>query len=101
MVTVIGGDKPVIDGYLSQEAVDALLNGVTADQTPDEVAQAHEEIGREFGASPRPKIAHSLERLSHFNCGSCKGWWSIGDWVQPARTHLYCPWCGTLQAVAV
>lgn len=48
------------------------------------------------------KIGYSLEKLSHFLCGRCSGWWSIGDWQVRAkgRTNLYCPWCGVKQEVA-
>lgn len=34
----------------------------------------------------------SVERLSHFQCGSCQGWWSIAD--APDNRTWYCPWCG-------
>lgn len=39
----------------------------------------------------------TTELLHHFNCGSCKGWWSIGDWVP--IVNLYCPHCGMLGKV--
>ena len=35
----------------------------------------------------------SVERLSHFSCGHCGKWWSIGDWLQD-RELVACPWCG-------
>ncbi|MEX0931188.1 MAG: hypothetical protein WDZ88_00395 [Candidatus Paceibacterota bacterium] len=34
----------------------------------------------------------SREVLSHFRCGECAGWWSIGD--APKRKLWFCPWCG-------
>lgn len=40
---------------------------------------------------------YSVERLVHFQCGSCKKWWSIGD--APDRDYWYCPWCGARQWV--
>ena len=39
----------------------------------------------------------SLERLSHFNCGYCRKWFSIAD--APSERNLWhCPWCGAQQA---
>ena len=35
----------------------------------------------------------SVEALSHFNCGTCKKWFSIGD-APTDRNSYYCPWCG-------
>jgi hypothetical protein len=43
------------------------------------------------------KIGFSAETLYHFNCGKCKGWWTIGDWKKD--TKLYCPHCGEHQIV--
>jgi len=37
----------------------------------------------------------SIERFNHFQCGSCKSWWGIGD--APKRAEWYCPWCGARQ----
>jgi hypothetical protein len=37
-------------------------------------------------------IIQSPERLVHFQCPICKGWWSIGD--APERAFWFCPWCG-------
>lgn len=34
----------------------------------------------------------TVERLHHYNCGSCSGWWAIGD--APKRKLMYCPHCG-------
>lgn len=34
----------------------------------------------------------SIEILYHFNCVSCKKWWSIGDWKR--SEFLSCPNCG-------
>ena len=46
-------------------------------------------------ASKGPKMpASSLEVLSHFQCGKCAGWWSIGDAVLEDRAEWFCPWCG-------
>ena len=36
----------------------------------------------------------SIEVLSHFRCGECKGWWSIGDAVLREKSDWFCPWCG-------
>jgi rubrerythrin len=45
--------------------------------------------------SKGPKMpASSLEVLSHFQCGKCAGWWSIGDAVLEDRSDWFCPWCG-------
>ena len=41
---------------------------------------------------------YSIERLVHYQCSRCYGWWSIGD--GPTGKALYCPWCG-YQAKAV
>ncbi len=38
----------------------------------------------------------SLEVLSHFSCGRCSKWWSIGDAVLEDRTEWFCPWCGIM-----
>lgn len=38
----------------------------------------------------------SKEELSHFLCGSCRKWWTIGD-VPKGRVKWHCPWCGKLQ----
>lgn len=83
MATLIGGNARLIEpDELTQEQCDELLEGVMAE--------------------PPSKISHSLERLSHFRCGVCQGWWSVGDWHVRAkdRRHMYCTWCGTLQEVA-
>ncbi len=37
----------------------------------------------------------SKEILTHFSCGHCKKWWSIGD--APKRNAWFCPWCGKAQ----
>ncbi|OHA16923.1 MAG: hypothetical protein A3C79_01185 [Candidatus Taylorbacteria bacterium RIFCSPHIGHO2_02_FULL_45_28] len=37
----------------------------------------------------------SLERFVHFQCGSCRRWWGIGD--APIRKEWYCPWCAVKQ----
>lgn len=34
----------------------------------------------------------SNEILSHFRCGKCDKWWSIGD--APCQENWFCPWCG-------
>ena len=36
----------------------------------------------------------SVEVISHFRCGKCNGWWSIGDAVLEEKTEWFCPWCG-------
>ena len=40
----------------------------------------------------------SIENLHHFNCGSCKKWWSVGD-AEKLKKEWFCPWCGVLQKV--
>ena len=42
---------------------------------------------------------YSVERLVHYQCARCQGWWSIGD--GPTGKTLYCPWCGYLQRAVV
>lgn len=39
------------------------------------------------------KAKISKETLTHFNCSSCKKWWSIGDFPKTKKT-IFCPWCG-------
>ena len=34
---------------------------------------------------------YSVERLVHYQCAKCGGWWSIGD--GPTDRELGCPWC--------
>jgi hypothetical protein len=34
----------------------------------------------------------SIERLYHFNCPDCQGWWTIGD--LPKIEKMFCPYCG-------
>jgi predicted RNA-binding Zn-ribbon protein involved in translation (DUF1610 family) len=36
------------------------------------------------------------EKLSHFVCGSCRKWWTIGD-AAIRKTKWFCPWCGKVQ----
>ena len=45
-------------------------------------------------------IRYSLERLYHFNCGECGGWWSIGDFHRLAdwSGQLTCPHCKATQS---
>jgi hypothetical protein len=40
------------------------------------------------------KHQRELERLTHFRCGRCDKWWSIGD-APKTKKIWYCPWCGT------
>ena len=35
----------------------------------------------------------SEEKLRHFNCGKCSGWWTIGD-PKATQKVWWCPWCG-------
>jgi len=35
---------------------------------------------------------HSSQQISHFQCGKCSKWWSIGD-APTDRQKWYCPWC--------
>lgn len=39
------------------------------------------------------KHKHSIETLHHFQCCSCKQWWTIGDMNHEIK-ELYCPACG-------
>ncbi len=41
----------------------------------------------------------SIEKLSHFRCGSCDKWWSIGDFDKTKIKELFCPWCGLKSSV--
>ncbi len=41
----------------------------------------------------RIKAKRAEERLTHFACGACGKWWTIGD-APKQRTRWYCPWCG-------
>jgi DNA-directed RNA polymerase subunit RPC12/RpoP len=42
----------------------------------------------------------SLENLYHFNCDSCKKWWSIGDAPKDLQTrNWFCPYCGFSQVI--
>lgn len=38
----------------------------------------------------------SVELLTHYNCGRCDKWFSIGD-APSDRTRWTCPWCGLEQ----
>lgn len=108
MVTYIGGNTSLIE--MSQDDVDSLLAGVTTDGesylSPKELDALMDGVSTEVitpnGKQQHPKISHSLEQLSHFRCGSCNGWWSIGDWRVKSKdlNHLYCTWCGEKQEVA-
>jgi DNA-directed RNA polymerase subunit RPC12/RpoP len=40
----------------------------------------------------------SNETISHFSCGECKKWWTIGD-ADKSKSYWFCPWCGTKQDV--
>ncbi|MCR4274826.1 MAG: hypothetical protein NUW02_02135 [Candidatus Campbellbacteria bacterium] len=40
----------------------------------------------------------SVERLSHFRCGVCNKWWSVGD-APTTKKEWHCPWCGTKQVM--
>jgi hypothetical protein len=50
------------------------------------------------GTGPAPGQS-SVERLVHFQCGSCRGWWTIGD--APPGRDWHCPWCGARQRFGV
>ncbi|MEZ4745750.1 MAG: hypothetical protein R3C41_06745 [Calditrichia bacterium] len=39
----------------------------------------------------------SNEILTHFQCGECRKWWSIGD-APSDRRCWFCPWCGASQS---
>ncbi|MDE2038116.1 MAG: hypothetical protein KGI69_02775 [Patescibacteria group bacterium] len=49
-------------------------------------------------APKKARGSTSVERFVHFQCGSCKGWWGIGD--APKRAEWICPWCGLKQSFA-
>jgi rubrerythrin len=38
----------------------------------------------------------SVEKLSHFRCGVCSKWWSVGD-APISKKEWFCPWCGSRQ----
>jgi len=38
-------------------------------------------------------MKRSIEKLSHFQCGACNKWWSVGDAPQDKK-EWYCCWCG-------
>lgn len=53
-------------------------------------------------ATLRPKRVpggYSDERIRHFRCNSCNGWWSIGEPPDrdPDQELWHCPWCGEQQ----
>lgn len=37
-------------------------------------------------------IRFSIEKLWHFKCPKCGGWFTIGDYQ--GKSGLYCPHCG-------
>lgn len=37
----------------------------------------------------------SVESLAHFECPTCRGWFSIGD-APENRSEWACPWCYTV-----
>src|SRR6266700_705756 len=39
------------------------------------------------------KDDYSTDFLSHFKCGKCHKWWSIGD-APATKVDWFCPWCG-------
>jgi len=43
-----------------------------------------------------PVSKKSVEKLSHFVCGWCRKWWTIGGATQK-KSRWHCPWCGKLQ----
>ncbi|MCC6520365.1 hypothetical protein IT403_00050 [Candidatus Nomurabacteria bacterium] len=47
----------------------------------------------------KEKGVYSVEELNHFNCGTCKKWWSIGDpkVAKKKNQEWFCPWCGLQQ----
>ncbi|MFH1610836.1 MAG: hypothetical protein ABIA91_03000 [Patescibacteria group bacterium] len=46
------------------------------------------------------KIKKSIEKISHFQCGKCKKWWTIGD-ASEKKKKWFCPWCGLEQEVVI
>ncbi|MEX2405664.1 MAG: hypothetical protein WD579_03625 [Candidatus Paceibacterota bacterium] len=42
---------------------------------------------------------YSQETLTHFRCGKCDKWWSIGDAKNVEKKEWYCPWCGVRQTM--
>jgi len=42
----------------------------------------------------------SIEKISHFQCGKCKKWWTIGDALEKKK-KWFCPWCGLEQKVKI
>lgn len=43
----------------------------------------------------------SLERLYHFRCGNCDGWWSVADKTPQEGRSVFCPHCGAANLVIV
>lgn len=37
---------------------------------------------------------HTVEKLVHFRCPKCQGWWTVGDAPIDSKQDWYCPWCG-------
>jgi transposase-like protein len=43
------------------------------------------------------KIGLSIEHISHYRCGACSKWWSVGD--APKVKIMFCPFCGLEQKI--
>jgi hypothetical protein len=39
-------------------------------------------------------MPYSVEKLVHFNCDSCKKWWTVADAPIEVKKVWTCPWCG-------
>lgn len=41
----------------------------------------------------------SLELLYHYNCDTCKKWWTIADFVVKPGHQIFCPHCGYFNTI--
>jgi ribosomal protein L33 len=40
-------------------------------------------------------MSKTVKEITHFQCGSCAGWWQIENTHEDkAKTTWFCPWCG-------
>lgn len=68
-----------------------------------QAAQIEQEANCDIGAGAiamsGPTIAKvSIERLWHFQCGNCQGWWTVGDY-KPKLMMTTCPHCSCLNDI--
>jgi predicted SprT family Zn-dependent metalloprotease len=46
-----------------------------------------------------PTAIVSLEHLYHYQCGSCRGWWSIADKHHTEGELMVCPNCAKTNTI--